>query len=513
MQLNYNKDGRGGGGRTSVKLTTHVCSKSAALTVHCVAKTTPAIMETPPVAVSEGIAHQTQSLHVSESLHVPDLSEIINAGSVIVQSRAWSYIWSLPVFMLLLLWLLFLSCQQSRHYRKMAQYMQTTMQALQDLREVTQQAQGQDAAAPSTADLSSLENGLKCVDAKLLQLEQESRFIRGFVDQFDNEQTLTKIETLIKETLEQASTSTTLHKQWTDNVPPKIKEAHALLKEVHTFTTPLGQMNKAVAALALDCQKQFAMAETGQDGVLRQGREALQYTQNEFKALGERVAAVETTLEALRADSKQASMDLHVARTKLEQKADNIQQELNKHVGWSHSNMRGLNVVIPQTKDIQDCLKDLTGYAVAANKHDSEHEKSVLQILEAANNTENRLVHMEGIIGSLQQGLDEVGDILQQVREAQTLLQDNSRQILARTPKLQRRNPPDAPTATPSASAAPASPATEQASHPIRLSEHLQPVMPRDAANIYMMPNPGTGNLSHVPTSELLRTLLARGQF
>ena len=206
-------------------------------------------------------------------------------------------------------------------------------------------------------------------------------------------------------------------------------------------------------------------------------------------------------------------MDLHVARTKLEQKADNIQQELNKHVGWSHSNMRGLNVVIRQTKDIQDCLKDLTGYAVAANKHDSEDEKSVLQILEAANNTENRLVHMEGIIGSLQQGLDEVGDILQQVREAQTLLQDNSRQILERTPKLQRRNPPDAPTATPSASAAPTSPATEQASHPIRLSEHLQLVMPRDAANIYMMPNPGTGNLSHVPTSELLRTLLARGQF
>ena len=106
-----------------------------------------------------------------------------------------------------------------------------------------------------------------------------------------------------------------------------------------------------------------------------------------------------------------------------------------------------------------------------------------------------------------------MGDILQQVREAQTLLQDNSRQILGRTPKLQRRNPPDTPTTTPSTSATPMPPATEQASHPIRLSEHLQPVMPRDAANIYMVPNPNVGNLSHVPTSELLRTLLARGQF
>ena len=459
-------------------------------------------MEAPPVAMSEGIAQKVQNLHV------PDLSEIMDAGSVIVQGRAWPYTGIMPVFVMLLVWLLFLSGQQFRHSRKMAQCMQMTMQALQDLREMAAQAPKPDTAAPSTADLdmSSLENSMKCIDAKLLQLEQQNSFIRGFVDQFDNEQTLKKMETLIKETFEQASTSRELQKQWTDNVPPKIKEAHALLKEVHTFAMPISQMNKAVAALALDCQKQFAMAETGQDGVLRQGREALQYTQNEFKALGERVAAVETTLEALRADSKQASMDLHVARTKLEQKADNIQQELNKPT-------RGLNVVIPQTKDIQDCLKDLTGYAVAANKHDSEDEKSVLQILEAANNTENRLAHMEGIIGSLQQGLDEVGDILQQVREAQTLLQDNSRQILERTPKLQRRNPPDTPTTTPSTSTTPMPPTTEQASHPIRLSEHLQPVMPRDAANIYMVPNPNVGNLSHVPTSDLLRTLLARGQF
>ena len=362
-------------------------------------------METPPVIVSESVPHQTPSLNV------PDLSEIIDAGSMIMQGRAWSYMWSLPVILVLMMWLLFLSCQQFRHYRKVTEYMQMTMQALQDLRETAVLTPQHDTATPSIADLdmSSLENSMKCIDAKLLQLEQESRFIRGFVDHFDNEQTLKKIEALIKETFDQASISRDLLKQWTDNVPPKIKEVHAFAKEIHTFTTPLGQMNKAVAALALDCQKQFAMAETGQDGVLRQGREALQYTQNEFKALGERVAAVETTLEALRADSKQASMDLHVARTKLEQKADNIQQELNKHVGWSHSNMRGLNVVIPQTKDIQDCLKDLTGYAVAANKHDAEDEKSVLQILEAASSTENRLVHLEGIIGSLQQGLDEVG--------------------------------------------------------------------------------------------------------
>ena len=214
------------------------------------------------------------------------------------------------------------------------------------------------------------------------------------------------------------------------------------MKDVHTFTTPLSQMNKAVAALALDCQKQFAMAETGQDGVLRQGREALQYTQNEFKALGERVAAVETTLEALRADSKQASMDLHVARAKPEQKADNIQQELKQarrlvtlqHEGTQRGYPRKLRISKIASRTSLAMRLPLTSVI-------RKMRKSVLQILEAANNTENRLAHMEGIIGSLQQGLDEVGDILQQVREAQTLLQDNSRQILGRTPKLQRRKP------------------------------------------------------------------------
>ena len=450
------------------------------------------------------------SIGTHASLDVQALSDALNVGSLFLQGRVWMLVALVPC---LVLWLLYLSVLQYKQQKHDKSVLTQTLAALKSLQEVVETTVRETAGVAKSQDdvvPPILENSLSCIDAKLLQLEKESSLLRSFVDRLDWEQSIDKLEKLSQATLAQAKETEASLQQWHSNVPPKIKE-------IYQFTSPLGAMNKALQALAIDCQKQFAMAETTQDGVLRQGREALHFTQSEMKAIGEKLATMETAIDFVKADTKQLTTDLHVAKTRIEQKVENTHHDLKQHVGWVQSNMRGLGVVVPQSKDIQNSIKDLTEYAVLGNKHDTQDAANVHQILEAATSTDDRLNRLESVIATLQDGLVEVNEILQQVKESQAMLQDSSRQILERTPKIVKRSPPSeaaGPSSTPSGSTQqPAGSMYDGQSHPIRLSEHLQPALNRDAPNIYMMRESPQLNLGSVSTADLLRALVARGQF
>ena len=106
------------------------------------------------------------------------------------------------------------------------------------------------------------------------------------------------------------------------------------------------------------------------------------------------------------------------------------------------------------------------------------------------------------------------------------MMQDQCQVILDRTPKLPKRPPPAAEAAPPQTSTSststmqpPQAQSAPQTVHlpqhvphydqniPIRLSDHLQPMMTREGTvGGYMMDDP----LSRVSTEDILRTLLRR---
>ena len=60
--------------------------------------------------------------------------------------------------------------------------------------------------------------------------------------------------------------------------------------------------------------------------------------------------------------------------------------------------------------------------------------KNFKAVLEASTNSEDRLVRLEAQIMGIQETLQDLGDQLAQVKEAQSLTQDHSQTILERTP-------------------------------------------------------------------------------
>ena len=175
---------------------------------------------------------------------------------------------------------------------------------------------------------------------------------------------------------------------------------------------------------------------------MNQNRESLLLLQNEHKAASEKLIRIEGSLDEVKGSLKQLAVDIHVSRTKGEQRMDNIAKELKDHVGWSHSTFRGLGVMVPQTKAIQDKLLDHDGYLVRANQHDEQMAQNSKAVLEASTNSEDRLVRLEAQVMCIQDSMQELGDQMAQIKESQSLIQDHSQTILERTPKLPKRMPP-----------------------------------------------------------------------
>ena len=145
---------------------------------------------------------------------------------------------------------------------------------------------------------------------------------------------------------------------------------------------------------SLDCSKQFAMAETLNDGLLKQQRETLHFLQGDNKEITAKLVRTESALDELKSGQKQLSLDVHVSRTKGEQKLDSIQKDLKSLSGSTSSSFRGLNVMVPQTKTMQDRLVDMTDYLVK-NHQFNERMEGDTRVLEAATNSEDRLVRLE----------------------------------------------------------------------------------------------------------------------
>ena len=176
------------------------------------------------------------------------------------------------------------------------------------------------------------------------------------------------------------------------------------------------------------------MAETLNDGLLKQQRETLHFLQGDNKEITAKLVRTESALDELKSGQKQLSLDVHVSRTKGEQKLDSIQKDLKSLSGSTSSSFRGLNVMVPQTKTMQDRLVDMTDYLVK-NHQFHERMEGDTRVLEAATNSEDRLVRLESSMMACKKTLSDVSEQMQQVRECQTMMQDQCQVILDRTPK------------------------------------------------------------------------------
>ena len=116
------------------------------------------------------------------------------------------------------------------------------------------------------------------------------------------------------------------------------------------------------------------MAETLNDGLLKQQRETLHFLQGDNKEITAKLVRTESALDELKSGQKQLSLDVHVSRTKGEQKLDSIQKDLKSLSGSTSSSFRGLNVMVPQTKTMQDRLVDMTDYLVKNHQFNERME-------------------------------------------------------------------------------------------------------------------------------------------
>ena len=456
-------------------------------------------------------------------MDVENLGEAITIGSLFLHNhKAVAGLGALVI-----LWMLFLtflhfrvSASNSRALRALV----LTMRSLEQ--QLTTVADSRSTTVADSSGSSTLANTLQCLDAKMLQLGRESEQMRAFIAELQATDVIPAIEAALRNV---SATTEQTHQTlatWMKEVPPKIRE-------IWGFAAQIPTSHKALSVLAVDTQKAFALHETLSDGLLRQGREALHQLQGEQRAQAEKLQAIQGDLrtqsdklaelkafaEEQKSTTKQMSLDLHVGRTKAEQKHESLQ----KDVTATQHTLRGLNILVPNSKTMTDKLDNAMGYLVAANQKDDKFSENMEHLQECTANTEDRALRLESLVTAVQETLGEIQDVCLQVREAQNLVQEGVQNVLERTPKLPKRNPPQSDTtqtATPAASSqnmpqhAHSAMPTEP-TQPIRLSEHIhQPMLPRDSqAPIYMVHDPLNRDLSRIPTHELLRTLLSRGNF
>ncbi|CAE7453770.1 unnamed protein product [Symbiodinium sp. CCMP2592] len=431
---------------------------------------------------------------VSTGMNLEQLGDAISLGTFFVQGQQWLVM----AGFLALLWLALLTFSQCRQNLAHSRALTGIMQALVDLQA---HVSGMPSIVPGTD--SEVVSALQCLDAKMLQLCKDNQELQSFVLDLQKSRTLETMETTMQQIAGVAESTGQLMEQWTKEVPPRIKE-------IYGFVSAIPRLEKAVSANALDTAKSFVLQETLSDGLPKQGRESLHYLQGEQRAQSEKLTEVKQTTEELRSTLKQTNVDLHVAKTRSEQKLDSIQKDVQSLQGATQSAFRGLNVLVPSSKTLQDNITNVLDYLVKANQAASKAAEDMLALQEIAGNTDTRAYKLEALVGGLQDSLGEMQDIVMQ--------------ILDRTPKIMKRNPPsDQPSSSQPATPPPQPTTTEPppmpqphqqppptgcGSQPLRLSEHLQPLTAGQAP-IYMMGDP----LRAVSTSDLLRTLMARGNF
>ena len=461
-------------------------------------------MENPARAVFEPL---TQRVADNPGQHsVEFLEQAITVGSILLEGHRLALFIGL-LFVGLFIWLV---CKQHYFQQRSLVAMRTLMMTLQSLDEQIKglNRPGQDEAHTATGiSFAGLESAVQCVDAKVLNLNKALEEI------MQSGPSIAAIEKNTNASMEMVQQHGTVLQTWGKEVPPRIKEMYG-------FTSILPSLNKAIQAMALDTAKQFSLQETLSDGLLRQGRESLHHLQGEQRAQAEKLTEIKSLVEEQKGSDKQLSLDIHVSRTRAEQKLDTLQKDLSNFSSWSQSAIRGLNVLVPNSKDLKERIDNAVDYLARNHTHNERAAENGQILAESTANTEQRALRIEQIMVGLQDAVNELQDICLQIKESQNMVQEQIQTLLERTPKLPPRRPPqqDAPSGPPSGSSQPgqaqqapgqAPQIPMEASQPIRLSEHLQPVLQRGDPHIYMMQDPLRG----VSTGDLLRTLLARGNF
>ena len=252
------------------------------------------------------------------------LSDAIALGSILLKGRL---LWVSATLGFVILGMLLMSCNTCRPHRKLQTVLWKVNEILLQLEKNADGPTPLPGIAPAP-DLSSLESPLQCIDAKLLQLQldKEAREIRRFIASLDSEQALGELEKLMQTNLKVSEVSHDQAQQWQANVPPKINE-------IHQFCAGIQGMSKSLQATGLEMQKSFAIAETTSDGLMNQNRECLMLLQSDNKATTECLVRAESALDEIKGSIKQLSLDVHVSRTKGEQRLDALSKELKDHVG------------------------------------------------------------------------------------------------------------------------------------------------------------------------------------
>ena len=273
------------------------------------------------------------------------------------------------------------------------------------------------------------------------------------------------------------------------------------------------------------------------DGLLRQAQDIVRCVQTETKEVKDKLQTetkeikdklikVDTVLDGIAAACKQLSLDIHVAKTKQEQRMDGFVADFKQHVGHTKNGLNSLGPVVPSMKTALDHLQNTVDYLATAYKANERVEPVVHNLQEQTNNIEDRLVRLESLVMGVTDTCNDNSEMCQQLKEAVNLLHDHTNMVLERLPKLPKRTPPsqDQPSST---STAPTQPQvqtqsttvptigpTVDAGIPLRLSEHLMPVQrAQEPIRFELRPSSSSSQLQHVPTDELLRCLLSRQNF
>eukprot|EP00439_Symbiodinium_sp_Y106_P085406 s905_g28.t1 len=357
-----------------------------------------------------------------------------------MQGSTWVYLLSA----LICLWMLVLTVTQCTMQARNSRTLRAVVTLLNSVEgQLTSSSMTSSLSLTGMLDSDKIEGTLQCIDAKMLQLSTESQQLRAHVSDLQANDKLSSLDLTMQRVLDLADNATKLMEAWTKEIPPRIKD-------IYQFTSGLNTTHKAVSVMALDMQKSFSLQETLSDGLLRQGREALQHTQSEQKSQAEKLNELKTDQKAQAEKLGELKV---ITKVITEELRNSIKQALQKEftgmAGHTQSSFRGLNVLIPSWKELKDSMNNAIQYLVQANQHDPKMKEDLQTLSESSVNTENRALRLESQVAVLQETLTEVQDTVLQVREAQNLHQEQLQQLLERTPKLPKRTPPPTEAAAP----------------------------------------------------------------
>ena len=460
---------------------------------------------------------------MSAQMDTSSLSNAITLGTLLLQGE-----WRWPVAILTVLFALLLALgfflgaqcagrRTTHEFLKLHAAVTLLQQKFDDLDLPSLDSVGPDSAPSPKPDL---EPTLVCIDAKLLQLGQESTHIEKMVLDLKSQQDdarhadrLVELASKIAETTIQSYEVIMNHEK--------------LLTKCTAWAQEIPPINKLLQSLCLDVKKGFQLLETHGDSHLAQQREALHLLQADHKSQTEKLTKLEAASDDAKTADKQLSVDLHVCRETLKGKIETLHSEHKRFEGSTNSNFRGINPLVPQFKHLGEQCKDMLDYLVRGNQHDSAQQENMRIAMESTSNAEDRIVRVESLCAGLIDQINEVNELLQQVREAQQLQQEQLVTIVERTPKLPKRSPP-AQEATSQQGPGPASSTqmpTPPQSNPVtleptqtptptlRLAEHLQPLVREQGRPVIMVGDALGPPLNQISTQDLLRALLNRGTF